>query len=84
MSVLSHVYDVPSDDELEALMGAAAPHFALQIRGRIRSYLDRLPADHPRRPALEAQLQRMHDLGFEGERGAAGPVDLPPLDPRTT
>lgn len=84
MSVLGHVYDVPSDEELDALEGAAVPHFSLQIKARIQSYLDRLPADHPRRASLEAQLARMHDLAFDGERGGGGPVDLPPLDPRTT
>ncbi len=82
MSVLSHVYDIPTDDELDAAIGAAVPHFSQQIRGRVASYLDRLPPDHPRRPALEAQLVRLDLLAVDGERGDGSTPDLPRLQPR--
>lgn len=62
MSVLNHTYDVPSEDELAQLVGAATPHFALQIRSRVASYADRLPADHPRRAELAAHLEHLDRL----------------------
>lgn len=83
MSVLSHVYDIPSEEELDAAIGAAVPHFALQLKHRVASYIERLPADHPRRPGLEAQLERLTALAYEGEQGTGG-VDLPRLQPRAT
>jgi|GEM_PF-1500807 len=78
MTVLHHIYDIPSEDELAQLVGAATPHFALQIRGRVASYLDRLPPDHPRQAELRRHLDRLDELAVEGE-GARTPVpDLPP------
>lgn len=78
MTVLHHVYDIPSEDELAQLVGAATPHFALQIKARVASYLDRLPRDHPRRAELTRHLARLDGLARDGEDAATARPDLPP------
>lgn len=62
MSVLNHIYDVPSEDELAQLVGAATPHFALQIRNRVAGYVERLPKDHPRQAELAAHMERLEQM----------------------
>jgi len=78
MTILELDYGIPSEDELARLMGAATPHFALQIRDRVRAYADALPEEHPRRIMLAAQVTRLEALAVDGERGPAGDIDLPP------
>ena len=78
MTILEVNYGIPSDDELARLVGAATPHFALQIRDRVRAYADALPEDHPRRPGIEAQIARLEVLAVDGQCGPAGDIDLPP------
>jgi hypothetical protein len=77
MTVLEHIYGIPSEDELAMLVGAAVPHFALQIRARVAEYAAALPADHPRQAGLARQLARLDELADDGQPGS-GPVDLPP------
>lgn len=77
MTVLHHVYDIPSEDELAQLVGAATPHFALQARERVRGYLDRLPEGHPRRAELERHVAHLDALAVDGEAGSERP-NLPP------
>jgi len=76
VTVLEHIYGVPSEDELAMLVGAAVPHFALQIRGRVAEYAATLPADHPRQPELARHLEHLDALAADGQPGE-GPVDLP-------
>lgn len=78
MTVAEHVYDVPNDDELARLIGAATPHFALQIRDRVAQLAAALPPDHPRQPALREHIARLERLAFQGETGLPGQLDLPP------
>ena len=49
-------------DDIRALAGPATPHFALQIRNRIRRLIDGLPADDPARVEGERQIARLEDL----------------------
>ena len=81
MSVFQHVHDVPSEDVLAQLVGAATPHFAFQVRDRVAQYAAALPPDHPRQAELAAHLERLDRLGCEGEAGRAGAPDLPPRAP---
>jgi len=78
MTVLEHLYDIPSEDELAMLVGAATPHFALQIHDRVASYARSLPASHPRQPELKRQLERLRQLASHGEHGGQTNPDLPP------
>jgi hypothetical protein len=54
-------------DDVRQLMGASTPHFALQLRNRIRTLIRGLPKDHPARVLGEAEIGRLERLGFTGE-----------------
>ena len=59
-------------DDVRQLMGSSTPHFALQLRNRIRKLIAPLPADDPARILGEAEIARLERLGFTGEvRGTA-------------
>jgi len=75
--VFEHVYDIPDEDELAQLVGAAAPHFAFQILGRVSGYADALPPDHPRQPELARHIARLEALGNGGETAGLERTDLP-------
>jgi hypothetical protein len=67
-------------EDVHALMGASTPHFALQLRVRIRRLIAGLPADHPARIAGERELARLDAIAYDGEvRGQAPEEGLPPL-----
>ena len=67
-------------EDVHALMGASTPHFAMQLRVRIRRLIQGLPADHPARIAGEREIARLNDIAYDGEvRGSAPEEGLPPL-----
>lgn len=67
-------------DDVRQLMGASTPHFALQIRERIRHLIARLPADDPARAEGEREMARLARLAREGEvRGEPADPEMPPL-----
>ena len=78
MTILEHDYGIPSDDELARLVGAATPHFALQIRDRVRAYRAALPEGHSRIPEMDAQIARLERLAIDGAGGPTDEADLPP------
>ena len=68
----------PTVDDVRQLMGASTPHFALQIRNRIRNMVAGLPADHPARVAGEREIERLNAIAFGGEsRGPAQENERP-------
>jgi hypothetical protein len=67
-------------DDVRALMGASTPHFALQLRERIRALIRDLPAGHPARIEGEREIARLDRIAYTGEiRGHPGEPGLPPL-----
>ena len=54
-------------DDVRQLMGASTPHFALQLRNRIRTLIKDLPPDDPARRLGEQEIARLELLGFTGE-----------------
>jgi hypothetical protein len=67
-------------DDVRQLMGASTPHFALQLRERIRTLIRDLPADHPARIEGEREIARLDLLAFAGEvRGHGIDEGLDPL-----
>ena len=72
-------------DDVRALMGASTPHFALQLRGRIRALIRGLPVEHPARVEGEREIARLDQIALAGEiRGHAaedGLTPLPSLEP---
>lgn len=58
----------PTAADLRALAGPATPHFALQVRNRIRKLIASLPAGDPVRAEGERQIARLEALAdFSGE-----------------
>jgi len=49
-------------EDIRALAAAATPHFALQVRNRIRRLIAPLPADHPARLEGERRIARLGEL----------------------
>ena len=66
----------PTIEDLRQLMGASTPHFALQLRNRIRHLISRLPADHPVRREGEREIVRLDRIAFQGERRGSSVEDL--------
>jgi hypothetical protein len=64
----------PTVEDVRQLMGASTPHFALQVRNRIRNLIAGLAADHPARVEGEREIERLERLAVEGEhRGPSVP-----------
>ena len=67
-------------EDVRQLMGASTPHFALQLRERIRALIRNLPLDHPARREGEREIARLDEIAFVGEvRGHAAEPGLEPL-----
>ena len=49
-------------EEIRALAGASTPHFALQVRNRIRRLIEPLPAEHPARREGERRIAALEQL----------------------
>lgn len=63
-------------DDIRALAGPATPHFALQIRNRIRRLIDGLPAGDPARSEGERQIAKLEALAeHSGDPRGLGPGD---------
>ena len=59
--LLGNRHEVTAED-IRALAGASTPHFALQVRNRIRRLIEPLPASHPARLEGERQIAALEDL----------------------
>ena len=62
----------PTVEDVRQLMGASTPHFALQIRNRIRNLVAGLPPDHPVRLEGEREIARLDQIALGSER--RGPI----------
>ncbi|HXE44896.1 MAG TPA: hypothetical protein VN635_06835 [Conexibacter sp.] len=72
-------HDVTVED-VRQLMGASTPHFALQLRERIRRLIRDLPAGHPARTEGEREIARLDVLACAGElRGEPATPDMATL-----
>lgn len=71
--LLARAGEVTTED-IRALAGAVTPHFALQVRNRIRRLIEPLPADHPARQEGERKIAQLEELAdHSGEpRGGTG------------
>jgi hypothetical protein len=49
-------------EDIRALAGPSTPHFALQVRNRIRRLIEPLPPGHPARLEGERQIARLEEL----------------------
>lgn len=84
----------PTRDDIDALIGPATPHFAYQLRARVRELVEDLPAEHPIRRYGEEKMELLDRLGHasslaeDGEREPSSrigwdtiPSSAPAYDP---
>jgi hypothetical protein len=67
----------PTLDDVEALVGPATPHFAFQIRARVRELVQSLPEDHPVRVYAEERIAMLDDLGHASSKAEDSDPDEP-------
>ena len=67
----------PTRDDVDALVGPATPHFAFQIRARVRELVAGLPAEHDVRRYAEEQIERLDRLGYASSKADEGPRESP-------
>lgn len=68
----------PTFDDIDALIGPATPHFAYQLRARVREVISDLPEDHPVHRYGEEKMRLLEDLGY-----ASSKAEDSPREPRT-
>ncbi len=64
-------------DDVDALVGPATPHFAYQLRARVRELVAELPADDDVRLYAEEQIERLDRLGHASSKADEGPRESP-------
>ncbi|MEO8290005.1 MAG: hypothetical protein ABI649_03305 [Gaiellaceae bacterium] len=67
----------PTRDDIDALVGPATPHFALQIRARVRALIAGLPEDHPVRAYGQGQIELLERLAYASSKAEEGPLEPP-------
>ena len=59
-------------EEIDRLVGSATPHFAYQLRARVRELIESLPADNPTRRYGEVKMELLDRLGHASSRAEEG------------
>jgi hypothetical protein len=65
----------PTIEDVDALVGPATPHFAYQIRARVKALVEGLPEDHPVRRYGEEKMALLDRLGHASSKAEEGPVE---------
>ena len=60
-------------DDIDALVGPATPHFAYQLRARVRQLIADLPEDDPVRRYGEEKIDLLDRLGYASSKADEGP-----------
>ena len=60
----------PTRDDVNALLAPATPHFAYQLRARVRELVLDLPEDHPVRRYAEEKIELLDRLGHASSKAA--------------
>ena len=62
----------PTRDDVDALVGPATPHFAYQLRARLRELVADLSADHEVRQYAEEKIELLERLGYASSKAEEG------------
>jgi hypothetical protein len=62
----------PTISDVDALLGPATPHFAYQLRARVRELVQYLPEEHPVRRYAEEQMELLDRLGHASSKAEEG------------
>ncbi len=63
----------PTRDDVDALVAPATPHFAYQLRARVRELVAGLAKGHEVRVYAESQIERLDRLGHASSKADEGP-----------
>jgi hypothetical protein len=67
----------PTVADVDELVGPATPHFAMQIRARVRALVRDLPEDHPVRRYGEEKIELLERLALATSKAEEGPLEPP-------
>ena len=62
----------PTVDDIDALVGPATPHFAFQLRARVRELIEGLPENDPVRRYGEERMELLERLGYASSKAEEG------------
>jgi hypothetical protein len=62
----------PTIRDVDALVGPATPHFAFQLRARVRELIEGLPADHEVRRYADGKMALLERLGHASSKAEDG------------
>jgi hypothetical protein len=62
----------PTTDQIDQLVAPATPHFAYQLRARVRELIEGLPDGHPVRIHGEQKMQLLDRLGHASSKAEEG------------
>ena len=62
----------PTFADVDELVGPATPHFAYQLRARVRELVLDLPEEHPVRRYAEEKMELLDDLGYASSKAFDG------------
>jgi hypothetical protein len=62
----------PTKEEIDELVGPATPHFAYQLRARVRELVLDLPEEHPVRRYAEEKMALLDRLGYSSSKAEEG------------
>ena len=65
----------PTRDDVDRLVGPATPHFAYQLRARVRELVQDLPEGHEVRRYGEEKMELLDRLGHASSFAADGTVE---------
>jgi hypothetical protein len=62
----------PTHGDVDALIGSATPHFAYQLRARVRELVSELAEDHPVRLYADEQIELLGQLASASSKAEQG------------
>ena len=65
----------PTIRDVDALVGPATPHFAYQLRARVRELIHDLPPEHDVRRYAEDRMRLLDRLGHASSKADDGPKE---------
>jgi hypothetical protein len=65
----------PTTDDVDELVGPATPHFAMQLRARVRALVRDLPEDHPVRQYANEKIALLERLALATSKAEEGPQE---------
>ena len=65
----------PTKEAIDELVGPATPHFAYQLRARVRELIMDLPENHPVRRYGEEKMELLDRLGHASSKAEDSPKE---------